>query len=317
MRRRATLLGLAGALVGVEGARAQSSTRRIGILVFTPNDQFLSGFKQAMLDVGYEEGRNLEIVLRDGQDRADLTEKGARELVEANVEAIVVWSTGSAQAAMRATQRIPIVVSSADPLASGFVKSLARPEGNVTGISTLAFDISGKRVDLLKETLPALKTMAFYGLEGEPNVQRFLEIARQRAQPDTEVRLIEVKGPADFEPALTRARRDGVQAVAFQQIFDPRNRELGALAHKAGLPAIGGQRSFAEAGGLLALGANQQDNFRRLAKQVDRVLAGTPIASIPIEQATRLQLTINQRSARELGVTIPGTMLARAEEVIE
>lgn len=318
MKRRAALLTIAGGVLGSRGALAQAASRkRLGILVFTRNDPFLNGFKRALKDLGYEEGRNLEIVFRDGQGRADLTEKGARELVEAKVDAILVWATGPGQAAMRATRSIPIVVQMADPLSSGLVSSLARPEANVTGISTIAFDIAGKRIDLLMEVLPRVKTMAFVGLAGEPNVGRFFDIARSRARRGVDVKLIEVKAAAEIEGALSAAVREGVQAVALQQIFDPDNGALGAAVKRLNLPAVGGQRSFTEAGGLLSLGVDSRESFRALARYVERVFAGTPVASLPVQQMTRTLLTINQQSARQLGLTIPQTMLASADEVID
>lgn len=318
MKRRGALLTIAGGVLGSHGALAQGGSRkRLGVLVFTRNDQFLNGFKRALKDMGYEEGRNLEIVLRDGQGRADLTEKGARELVEAKVDAIVVWSTGAGQAIMRATKSIPIIVQMADPLSSGLVRSLARPEANVTGISTVAFDIAGKRTDLLMELLPRVKTMAFIGLAGEPNVGRFLDIVRSRARPGVEVRLIEVKAAAEIERALSAGIRDGVEAAALQQIFDPENGALGAVMKRLKLPAVGGQRSFAEAGGLLSLGVDPQEGYRGLARYVERVFAGTAVANLPVQQVTRTLLTINLQTARQLGLTIPQTMLASADEVID
>lgn len=318
MKRRRAVLTIACGMLGTGRALAQAGTRkRLGVLVFTRNDPFLNGFKNALKDLGYEEGRNLEIVYRDGQGRSDLVDKAARELVEAKVDAIVVWSTAPGQAAMRATKSIPIVVQMADPLSSGLVRSLARPEANITGISTIAFDISGKRVDLLMELLPRLKTMAFVGLAGEPNARRFAEIARSRVRPGVDVRSIEVKAAAEAEAALTAGMREGVEAVAFQQIFDPENGALGAVVKRLKLPAIGGQRSFVEAGGLLSLGVDSLEAFRGLARYVERVLAGTPVASLPVQQVTRTVLAINLQSARQLGLSIPQTMLASAEEVVD
>jgi putative ABC transport system substrate-binding protein len=318
MNRRAAMLTIAGGMLGSRRGLAQAGTRkRIGVLVFTRNDPFLNGFKRALKDVGYEEGRNLEIVYRDGQGRSDLIEKGARELVEAKVDAIVVWSTAPGQAVMRATKTIPIVVQMADPLSSGLVHSLARPEANITGISTIAFDIAGKRVDLLMELLPRVKTMAFIGLAGEVNVQRFLGIVRSRARPGIEVRSIEIKSAAEAEAALAAGIREGVEAAVFQQIFDPDNGALGAVVKRLRLPAVGGQRSFVEGGGLLSLGVDSQEAFRGLARYVERILAGTPVANLPVQQVTRTVMAINLQSARQLSLAIPQTMLASADEVVD
>jgi putative tryptophan/tyrosine transport system substrate-binding protein len=311
MRRRATLLGLAGVLAGAEGTRAQSSVakRRIGILTATTNEAFFTELKQALAEIGYEEGRNIEIIFRDGRERADSIEQEAQDLVGANVEVIVVWSTGPAQAAMRATQRIPIVALVADATGSGLVKSLARPEANITGLSAQAFTLTAKRVEFLLEALPQARSLAFVGLVGEPNMRRFYDIARKAAHGGIEMRLIEVRGANEIEPALAAVRGD-IGGMTFQPIFNPHSRELGALTQKLKLPAAGSYRTFAQAGGLMSIDAVLPEMLRRIARYVDRLLAGVAVADLPFEQAARFHTSSNLRTAAALG-------LARADEVIE
>jgi putative tryptophan/tyrosine transport system substrate-binding protein len=322
MNRRSLLRALGAGVTASHalGVRAQPASRkpRVGILLYAANDTFRQGFTQALRETGYVEGQNLEIVYRDGEGRDELLDRRAVELVRAEVEVIVVWSTSAAEAAKRATQRIPIVASVADPLGSGLVKSLARPEANLTGVSSLAFEISAKRVDLLCEALPGVRSMAFLGLRDEPNLPLFLDLSKAAAaRAGVEMRLAEVRGPQDFESAIAAAVRDGAQGLVLQQIFYPQSSTIAGLALKFRLPAIGWQKPFAEAGGLIAFGPLPEDNYRRLARYVDRLLAGVPPADLPIEQATRTELIINQRAAKLLGVAIPPLLLARADEVIE
>ncbi len=322
MKRRFLLrvLGAGAIAKPANDARAQpaSRKRRVGLLLFSANDAFRKGFSQAMREAGYVEGQNLEIVYRDGEARNDLLDQRAAELVRTEVEVIVVWATDAAEAAKRATQRIPIVVAVADPLGSGLVKSLARPEANLTGTSSMAFEISEKRAGLLCEALPDVRTMAFLGLRREFNMPRFFDISKAAAaRAGVELRLVEVDGPKDFEPAMAAAVRDGARGLILQQIFYSQSPVIAALALKFRLPAIGWQRPFAEAGGLLAFGSVPADTYRRLAHYVDRLLAGVPPASLPIEQAVRTDLIINQRTAKLLGVSISPLLLARADEVIE
>lgn len=318
MRRRTTLLGLPATIAAARSGWAQSPSakRRIGMLTSSTNEPFVIGMKQALREAGYEEGRNLEILLRDGQGRADLIEQAAQELVRADVDILVVWATGGAQAAMRATQRIPIVAQVADAIAAGLVKSVARPEGNITGISSLSFDLTGKRVELLLETLPGARTLAFVGLAGEPNVRRFYDITRKATRAGVEQRLIEVRGVEEFESAVN-AVRSSLDGLTMQQIFGPHSAALAAVAQKLKLPACGVHRSFAEAGGLMAIDSVPEEAYRRMARYVDRLFAGVPVARLPFEQPSRTFTVINLRAAAALGLAIPPILLARADEVIE
>jgi putative ABC transport system substrate-binding protein len=313
---------LHGLVIGAaaRGASAQSPApkRRIGFLAYLPNEPLLRGFRQAMRDVGYVEGQNLEILERDGEGRDDLLARHAAELVREKVDLIVVWSTNAAEAAKRATTTIPILVSVADPLGSGLIQSLARPEANLTGVSAMAFEVAQKRASLLTEALPGLRRLAFLGLRGEANMPRFLELSKAAAaKTGAEMVLAEVRDTKDLEPAIAAAVADRVQGLVLQQIFYPQSQQLGGLTLKYRLPAIGWQRPFAEAGGLMAFGVTPEDNYARLARLASKLLAGTPPASLPVEQATRTQLVVNQRTARTLGVSLSPLVLAQADEAID
>jgi putative ABC transport system substrate-binding protein len=318
MKRRAALLGLSATLAATSGARAQApvAKRRIGLLTSSTNPGFVAGIKKALQDAGYEEGRSIEILYRDGQGRPELIEQAAQELVRANVEIIVVWATGGAQAAMRATQHVPIVAQVADAIGAGLVKSVARPEGNITGVSSLSFNLTSKRVELLLEMLPRARTLAFVGLTGEPNMRRFYDIARNATRPGVEQRLIEVRGAEEFEPVVRAARAD-LDGLTMQQIFGPQSAALGAMAQRLELPACGVNRSFAEAGGLMAIEAVLEEAYRRLAHHVDRLFAGVPVANLPFEQPSRTFTVINLRAAARLGLTPSPSLVGRADEVIE
>jgi putative tryptophan/tyrosine transport system substrate-binding protein len=318
MKRRA-LVAATGALLVAPNAGAQPARRRkIGILLYSANDAFEQSFIKTLRDAGYVDGQNIEIVRRDGKADEALLQQHAQELVHERVDVIVAWSTDAVATAMRATSTIPIIGAVADPLRSGLVKNLARPEANFTGISSQAFDISAKRVDLLIEALPRATKLAFLGLRGEANMRGFFDVSRAAAaRAGVEMLLAEVAGLQDLERALTQAMREGAQGLALQQFFFSQSRAIAELTLRLKLPAIGWQRPFVEAGGLIAFGTMPDDNYRLLARYVDKVLAGVPVANLPIEQAVRSELIVNQRTARTLGLSLPPLLLARADEVIE
>lgn len=319
MKRRVFFAAATGAMAPLSAAWAQPvRKRRIGILLYSANDAFEQGFRKALGEAGYVDGQNIEIVRRDGKANDALLQQYAAELVREPVDVIVVWSTDTVAIAMRATSTIPIVGSVADPVRSGFIKSLARPEANFTGVSSQAFEISAKRIDLLIEALPGVRKLAFLGLRGEANMQGFFDTSKAAAsKAGVEMLLAEATGPQDLERAIAAAVRDGAQGLALQQIFYPQSKAIAELTVRLKLPAIGWQRPFTDAGGLLAFGTLPEDNYRLLARYVDRVLAGVPVAKLPVEQAMRSALIVNQRTAKLLGVSLPMVLLARADEVIE
>ena len=317
MNRRTALLGFCSGMALSSGAFGQAAPRRrVGILTASTNDSFVAGMRQALSRQGYDENRNLELVVRDGQGQATLIEQAAQELVAARVEVIVAWATGAAQAAGRATQRIPIVAQVADAVGAGVVGSLARPEANITGISSLSFELAGKRVELLLEALPGARTLGFVGLRGEPNQARFLELARAAAPAGVTTRPIEVDGVDDIETTVG-ALRGQIDGLTLQQIFYPASRQLGGTMRKLRLPACGADREFTRGGGLMALDADLEQGFQRMAAYVEQLLAGVPVAKLPFERLSRTYLVLNLRAAAELGLVLPPTLQARADEVIE
>ncbi len=316
MNRRSALLGLSSLCV-TPAARAQSpARRRVGVLLASTNDTFVAGLRKALRASGYEEGRNLELVIRDGKGQPALIDQGARDLVAARVEVIVAWATGAAQAAGRATRTIPIVAQVADAVGAGIVGSLARPEGNITGISSLSFDFAAKRVELLLEALPRARVLAFVGLRGEPNVQRFFEIARRATRPGVEQRLVEIDGVDGFEAAVA-AMRGEIDGLTMQQIFYPQSARIGAILQRLRVPTCGADRAFTESGGLMAFDAYLEQGYERMASYVDQLLAGAPLSKLPFEQLSRTYLVLNQRAAADLGIVLPPALQARADEIIE
>jgi len=317
MNRRDVFLGFPAAVAGGRGAWAQSTTavRRVGVITSSTNEPFVAGLKRALRHVGYEEGRNLEIVFRDGRGQQDTIERSVQEVVDAKIDVMVVWATAGVQAAMRATQRIPIVAQVADALSVGVVSNLARPEANVTGVSSQTFEVAGKRVELLLEVMPQARRLAFVGLSGEPNVQRFYEAARP-TRPGVEQRLIEVRGIDEIEPAVS-AMRTELDGLTVQQIFNPHAAVLAAMAQRLKLPMCGTTRTFTQAGGLMAFESDPEESYRRLAHHVQRVLAGVPVANLPFERVSRFQLSLNLRAAAALDLKMGPMFIARADEVIE
>jgi putative ABC transport system substrate-binding protein len=319
MKRRHALQILGGTLVGGQAvAQPAARKRRIGLLFYIPNAAFERGFIQAMREVGFVEGENLEVVRRDGQESDERLDRMAQDLVRERVELIVVWSTNAAEAAKRATTTLPILVQVADPVGSGLIKSLARPEANITGISSNAFGISEKRVHLFIEALPAARRLGFLGLRGESNMNRFLEVSKGAAsRAKATMELVEVADTRSIEAAIAAAKRADLEGLVLQQIFYPQNAEVAALTLKYRMPAISWQRTFTDAGGLMAYGATPEDNYQRTARMAVKLLSGIKPADLPVEQPTRTELTVNLRTARQLGLTLPPSFLGRADDVIE
>ena len=321
MRRRAVIFGGGALLVPARAAPAQTASRlrRIGVLHWTSFvDSHFATMRSALRELGYFEGRDIVYVERLGRDRSDLAAAAAAELVAMPVDVLVATSTAAAVAAKRATATIPVLISAADPVAAGLVASLARPEGNVTGVSLMAFEFAGKKVEVAHALLPALTRLAFLGQQGEPNAARFLDATRNAAR-HFGIDLVSclARDGTDLAAAFEQANRDGAQILVAQPAFHPVSRELAAAAARHAMPAIGEARLFAESGGLLAYGTDRDYTWRRLALKLDRVLRGVKPADLPVEQAIKTVLTINLAAAKRLGLTIPPALLASADEVIE
>jgi putative ABC transport system substrate-binding protein len=323
MRRRNFIALMGSAAVGWPlAARAQQPAKivRLGVLGTLPLPPVRRLFPK-LQEYGYIEGRNLRVEARFAEGRDDRYPALAAELVALPVDIIVTWGTPAAFAAKRATTTIPIVMGGiADPVSVGIVSNLARPEGNITGFSSQNVDLEVKRLELLKDLLPRLARVGILGNVANP----FLEVALKKLRPTAEqlgvaLELFEVHNSDQVEGALVRldrARPDAVVVPADNLLLTKRSEIAAALAGSK-LPAIYAIREFATAGGLIVHGANLGVLFERAAGYVDRILKGARPADLPVQLATEFELIINLKAAAAIGLTIPPTIIARADEVIE
>jgi ABC-type uncharacterized transport system substrate-binding protein len=323
MRRREFITLLGGAAVWPLAARAQQpKVWHIGLLApAPPTPAMLSAFRDNLRELGYVEGQNLSIDVRWPQGPFEQNPGLAAELARSNVDVIVAWGTPAVTAARRATSTIPIVMAAVgDPVGYGFVASLARPGGNVTGVSLMAPDLSGKLVELLVEIVPDMNRIGVVYNPTNPGatvVMRETEKAIRALGLELEV--IEASVPEEFERAFARLSTKGVKGVVLAA--DPSVIEHGAkiaeLAQISRLPTVFQRRENVEAGGLLSYGPSLNKLFGRAAFYVDRILKGARPAELPVEQPTKFELVINLKTAKALGIEVPPTLLARADEVIE
>jgi putative ABC transport system substrate-binding protein len=329
MERRTFMAMLTGGIAAAPlAAEAQQAAKiaRIGFLATnlaaTPHSR--EAFLQGLRDLGYVEGRNVVIEYRDAEGKLDRLPALAAELVALKVDVIVAPPTVAALAAKQATRTLPIVFAVAgDPVQSGLITSLARPGGNVTGLSTLALELVGKRLELLKQAVPGVTRVAVLwqpGGQGERTDKNLLKEADVAARAlGVRLQFVEARRPADFDRAfadMTRART-GALTVLGNNMFIIERRRLVDLAAKTRLPAVYGGREFVDAGGLMAYAPNAADLFRRAATYVDKILKGANPADLPVEQPTKFELVINLKTAKALGLTIPQSVLGRADEVIQ
>jgi ABC-type uncharacterized transport system substrate-binding protein len=325
MRRRdfVTLLGGAAALPF--SAQAQQSTKvaTIGFLGATSRStqgQIASEFVQRLRELGWREGQNVVIEVRWAEGRPERYAKIATEFVSLKVDVIVTYAVPAIRAAKQVTSTIPIVfAATSDPVENGLVASLAHPGGNVTGLSTQSADLAGKRIELLREVIPALHTLAVIGDVTASNtvieIQKVAEAARTLGLDSVS---LEIHSAADIQPAIASAKgRADALYVAIDPVTNTHRLRINTLALGAHLPTIEPFREFVEAAGLMSYGANLPDLFRRAGDFVDKILKGAKPGDIPIEQPTKFDLIINLTTAKAIGVTFPPTLLARADEVIE
>ena len=303
-------------------AQRPSEVRRIGYLqagVSGLPPSFYEILREGLRDLGYVEGRNIIIEYRSGEDRLRVAELAA-ELVRLNVE-VIVTPGAATSAAKRATETVPIVFSySGDPIEAGFVKSLARPGGNMTGITWLAFELVGKRLELLKEAAPRVSRVAILSNPAHAGEQRELrETERTARAVGSMVQYHQVRTTADFHAAFDAIVRDKADALlVFPEAATMTHRQqLAEFAAKQRLPSVFGWREYVEAGGLMSYGPNRLETAKRLAVYVDKILKGRKPADLPVEQPTKFELVINMKTAKALGLTIPQTLLLRADQVIE
>jgi len=325
MRRREfiTLLGGAAAVAWPLASRAQQAGRTplIGILDFFPSAasaDSIEHFQQGLRELGYFNGRNIRVEYHSAEQRSDLAATLAADLVRREVEIIVAIATPAAHAAKNATATVPIVMQVSDPLATGLVASLARPGGNLTGVSSSGPDLAGKRLELLRELRPDLARVAFLGAANDPNARTFLN-ETQGAADSIGVRLqpLLVTGPEEFDAAFAMMIQEHAQGVIVQPLFVGHRAKLAELAARHRMPMVAEQRTFALAGSLAAYGVNRSALSRRWAYFVDKILKGAKPADLPVELPTTFELVINLKTAKALGLEVSPTLLARADEVIE
>jgi putative ABC transport system substrate-binding protein len=326
-RRRFLLASLAGALAAPLVARAQQSGKvyQIGFLSASqPPSESRQAFEHALSERGWVPGENLVIVYRFAEGKYDRLPALAAELVRLEPRVIVAVPTVAARAARDATTTIPIVMLFvSDPISEGLIASLARPGGNVTGLTlTPTRDIFAKQLQLLKEAVPRSRRIAFLWnptnptTTGPPNVRIVEEAARSLG---VELQVVAVRAPEELEPAfraMTQARADALLVLSDSMFFTHRAR-LAGLSGRHRLPTMYGAGEHAKAGGLMAYGVNLADAYRRAAGYVDRLLRGANPAELAVEQPTKVEFVINLKTAKALGLTIPPSLLARADQVIE
>ncbi len=329
MERRTFIAVVFGGLLAAPlaaGAQQAGKIARIGYLAtgLATSPHLTEAFRQGLRDLGYVEGRNVMIEYRSAEDKIEGLPALAAELVARKVDVIVAPDTPSALAAKQATRTIPIVFTYvADPVTSGLVTTLARPGGNVTGLTVLGPELVGKRLEQLKQAVPGVSRVAVLWQPGGV-VERTEKERLKRAEVagralGVRLQFVGVRGPEDFDRAfseMTRARA-GALTVLPTAMFVNERRRLVDLAAKNLLPAVYPWREFIDAGGLMAYGPDLADSFRRAATYVDRILKGTNPGDLPVEQPTKFELVINLKTAKALGLTIPQSLLLRADQVIE
>jgi len=313
-------------LVSIPLADAQQAKKvpRIGYLTgssFSSQLARIEAFRQALRELGHLEGKNIIIEWRYAEEKLDRLPALAAELVRLKVEVIVTAGATNTRAAKEATTTIPIVMAQdPDPVGNGFVASLARPGGNITGLSSLTADLSGKRLELLKEILPKLSRVAVLGTSASPGMaQQLRETELAAGAFGVQLQYLDVLGPKDIETAFREARKGRADAVLVLRgpVLNSQRTQVVELAVKSRLPATYPQSEYVENGGLMSYGVSETDLFRRAATYVDKILKGAKPADLPVEQPTKFELIINLKTAKQIGLTIPPNLLARADKVIK
>ena len=305
-------------------AQAPAKVHRIGFLTSrspTDSPHLLEAFRQGLRELGYVEGQNIAIEYRFAEGRPERLPALAAELVRLKVDVIVTAAPPAHLAAKQATSTIPIVfVVTGDPVAEGLVASLARPGGNITGLSSIAPEVVGKQLELLKEVTPRVSRVAVLQNPSNHVHPAMLRQAEGAARAlGVQLHTVQARTPPEIDAAFEamRSQRAGGVLVLRDLLFLAQRTQIAALAAKSRLPAVYGNKEVAEAGGLMAYGANTPQMYRRAATYVDKILKGAKPADLPVEQPTKFELVINLKTAKALGLTIPPSLLQRADEVIQ
>jgi putative tryptophan/tyrosine transport system substrate-binding protein len=309
LKRREFITLVISAAAWPLAARAQPKKRRVGALILGNADaqSFAAELREELRRSGYIDGQNIEYAFRSADNNVAVLPRLAAELVALNVDVIVALFTPCSLAAKQATRDIPIVTVSGDPVGLGLVASLARPGGNITGISLIAAELHGKCIELFRDALPGIRRVAALGNGADPFFEPFIEQVR-RAGKTTGIEIspeILVRTLDEIDPALAAIKKDGAEAVGADLM----------LKHR--MPAATFPRSFVEVGGLMAYGPEAPDVFRRSAAFVAKILQGSKPADLPVEQPTKFELVINLKTAKALNLRIPESFLVRADTIIE
>jgi ABC-type uncharacterized transport system substrate-binding protein len=327
LRRIGLAIVVAISLLAPLALEAQQAEKvyRIGFLGLSSAEDYatnLQAFRQGLRDLGYEEGKTISIEYRWAQGRDERLPALAAELVRLNPAVLVTHASPGIRAAQRATTTIPIVMGvSADPVRQDLVKSLARPGGNTTGVATMQFDLAGKRLELFKEALPSLRYVAVLLNPTNPSVREdFRQMELASVKLGVRLRSFELaREPSALDSvfaAILRDRPDGLIVVA-ESLAATHNARIADFAVRNRLPSMGALGSFVPQGGLISYGGDYTHGWRVAARYVDRILRGAKPADLPVEQPTKFYLAINLKTAKALGLTIPQTLLLRADQVIE
>ena len=312
------------AVAVIAEAQQPASVPRIGLLSpFSPSSTALwrQAFLQGLRDLGWIEGKNISIEYRYAEGKSDRLPDLAADLVRLNVNIIVASVNTDALVAKKATSIIPIVMASAgDPVATGLIESLARPGGNITGLSQMAPEMAGKRLELLNEMVPKLSRVAvLWNPQGTTSALNWKEIQPPARHLGVQLHSLEARSSKDFDKVFEDATRERVGALAIMpdQLFAGNLKRIADLAAKSRMPSIFHLTEFVDSGGLVAYGPDRSDQFRRAAIYVDKILKGAKPADLPVEQPIKFELVINLKAAKQIGLTIPPNVLARADRVIK
>ncbi len=309
------------ALCGSVDAQQSKKVSRLGFLSPTSDDSRVEAFRQGLRELGYVEGQNIAIEYRWADGKFEQLPDLALELVRLKVDVVVAVVTQASLAVKKATGTIPVVmIGVSDPVGSGLVVGLARPGANITGTSSMTAEIVGKQLELIKETIPKISRVG--GLWNPANPV-FQAIQRREAEAaaralGVQLQLVEARAPDEIDRAFAGVAKERMRAllVLNDPVFTAQRKQIADLSAKHRLPTVSGTREYTEVGGLMAYGPSFPDMYRRAAYYVDRILKGTKPADLPVEQPMKFEFSINLKAAKQIGLTIPPNVLARADKVI-
>lgn len=319
MKRREFIALAGGAALAwpVDLRSQEAKVPRLGVLLVGNREPFTREFSAGLSALGYAQGRNIQLHMLTAEGRLSALPELAAELARLKVDLIVASETPAVQAAKRATSEIPIVMApSGDPVGTGLIASLARPGGNVTGLSAATAELAGKSLELVREVLPAAKRVAALADPSNAFTKPFLEQIHLAARGlSLDIDVVMMRAPEEFEAAFVDMASKRIEAAVVQPTL-PRP-PIVQLVQQHKLPAVSGNRAFADAGGLMSYAGSLADRYRNAAPYVDRILKGAKPADLPVQQPTKFELVVNLKSAKALDITVPPTLLTRADEVIE